>query len=595
MDHFASFDTDDDGVVDFEEFKSLYVHLGGTAEAVEVDSAQDEARRAHPMWELFSKYDLNGDSVLSQYEVGEMMQDMGYKTEADYVQQTMDAFGEYDGNGDSVIELDEFASLWQHLGGAMPAGALPEQNEAPAHEAATPQQTQEAPQSSAALSPAEEKLAATFKKYDTKGDEVLDTAEVTAMMEDMGYKTTPDYVEGIMEVFADFDDHDDANPVVQFERFGELWSHLGGGEHSGAAAAAEGPQDTPYRAEFDKYDLNGDGLLSQHEVKQMMVTLGYKANSDYVTQLLDTFGSYDVDDDGVIEPAEFKMLWEHLGMHTKGVAEGLFKPAEEAPAEEEAAHPLQETFDGFDLNKDGALDETEVKAMMGRLGYKTSDDYVLQTMELFGEWDTSGDHLIQLDEFEALWNHLGGEQVLASKPAAGSAFSVVRGAATSDPLYQRFTSFDQAGNGTLTRHDIQKMMTALGYAANDDYLTELLDLFGSFDKDDDGQVDFEEWKELWAHLGGEDAMGVVDPDKKAAANAHDESDPLWATFKKYDRTNSNSLSSYEVKEMMVRLGYKADDQYAATHSYFSHKECTRGLRLCRASALCHLHAVVCAI
>ena len=38
--------------------------------------------------------------------------------------------------------------------------------------------------------------------------------------------------------------------------------------------------------------------------------------------------------------------------------------------------------------------------------------------------------------------------------------------------------------------------------------SSLLDLFGSFDVDDDGVVDFEEWKSLWAHLGGEDAMAA---------------------------------------------------------------------------------------
>ena len=131
-------------------------------------------------------------------------------------------------------------------------------------------------------------------------------------------------------------------------------------------------------------------------------------------------------------------------------------------------------------------------------------------------------------------------------------------------MYERFASFDLTGTGFLTRHEIQEMMAKLGYAANDRYLSDLLGLFGSFDKDGDGCVDFEEWKELWAHLGGEDAMGETDGAKKSEANVHEESDPLWATFVKYDKTGSNSLSGYEVKEMMVALGYKADEQYVVT-------------------------------
>jgi Ca2+-binding EF-hand superfamily protein len=118
------------------------------------------------------------------------------------------------------------------------------------------------------------------------------------MMVDLGYKTSAGYVDGVMEVFET--PRGDGQPVVEFGDFEALWNHLGGGERTGAKAAAEGPQDTKYRAEFDKYDLNGDGLLSPLEVEQMMTSLGYKANSDYVTQLLETFGNYDADGDGVI-------------------------------------------------------------------------------------------------------------------------------------------------------------------------------------------------------------------------------------------------------------------------------------------------------
>lgn len=425
------------------------------------------------------------------------------------------------------------------------------------------------------VSPAEAKLAATFRQYNTNGNDVLDTEEVTAMMTEMGYKTMPgkfgtapqldyqgaaserclvsaEYVNGIMDVFATFDDHDDENPVVEYERFAELWAHLGGGDHAGATAAKEGDQDTPYRADFDKYDLNGDGLLSQMEVKQMMVSLGYKAGSDYVSDLLDTFGSYDADDDGVIEPAEFQLLWEHLGMHEKDVA--VASLTAEVAAVVPSGHPLQDQFDKFDLNKDGVLDMDEVKAMMGVLGYKTSDDYVAQTMDLFGDYDADGDGMVQIEEFEALWKHLGGDQV----SAAQGTVKEVPAEVLADPLYGRFQSFDQTSQGFLTRHDIQGMMTALGYAANEDYLTSLLDLFGIFDADDDGVVDFDEFKDLWAHLGGEDAMGAAEGTSKRTEHSDD---PLWATFCKYDKTGSGSMSQREVKEMMVVLGYTADEKY----------------------------------
>ena len=88
-----------------------------------------------------------------------------------------------------------------------------------------------------------------------------------------------------------------------------------------------------------------------------------------------------------------------------------------------------------------------------------------------------------------------------------------------------------AEQGFLTRHDIALMMKEMGYAADEDYLSQVVDLFKSFDADDDGIVEFNEFKLLWEHLGGEDALQASsDPQARKARNEHDEQDPLWRTF-----------------------------------------------------------------
>jgi Ca2+-binding EF-hand superfamily protein len=121
MDHFASsFDADSDGAIDFEEFKALFRHLGGTIEPTAIENARDVGRLDHPMWQIFSTYDLNGDGLLSAYEVRKMMEHFGYKVDESYVHRTMNAFG--GSNGDNAIELDEFPALWDYLGGELPAG-----------------------------------------------------------------------------------------------------------------------------------------------------------------------------------------------------------------------------------------------------------------------------------------------------------------------------------------------------------------------------------------------------------------------------------------------------------------------------------------
>ena len=144
-----------------------------------------------------------------------MMEDMGYKAEESYVQQTMSLFGEHDDNGDNAIDLDEFAGLWEHLGGALPAGAQVQESEAP-----EAQRTE---------SPARDsELRLTFERYDSDQDGVLNNDEVRAMMESLGYKTSTEYIDGVMETFATI--RDDGSTAVEFEVFEELWNHLGGGE-----------------------------------------------------------------------------------------------------------------------------------------------------------------------------------------------------------------------------------------------------------------------------------------------------------------------------------------------------------------------------
>jgi hypothetical protein len=54
------------------------------------------------------------------------------------------------------------------------------------------------------------------------------------------------------------------------------------------------------------------------------------------------------------------------------------------------------------------------------------------------------------------------------------------------------------------------MMVALGYKVSAAYLADLMDLFGDFDKDADGVVEFGEFKKLWEHLGaGHDAEAAT--------------------------------------------------------------------------------------
>ena len=71
------------------------------------------------------------------------------------------------------------------------------------------------------------------------------------------------YLQGLIDLFGKFDQDQDG--VVEFNEFGDLWTHLGGEPPivGAAAAAVKGEQlDAARSKEFSKFDLNADGVLS---------------------------------------------------------------------------------------------------------------------------------------------------------------------------------------------------------------------------------------------------------------------------------------------------------------------------------------------
>ena len=62
-------------------------------------------------------------------------------------------------------------------------------------------------------------------------------------------------------------------------------------------------------ARFARFDSNKDGVLGLEEVAELMVTMGFAADRDYIRALMSKF---DQNGDGVLEVAEFGPLFEFL-------------------------------------------------------------------------------------------------------------------------------------------------------------------------------------------------------------------------------------------------------------------------------------------
>eukprot|EP01052_Picozoa_sp_SAG31_P040795 SAG31_NODE_6005_length_2217_cov_10.084986_1_plen_148_part_10 len=128
----------------------------------------------------------------------------------------------------------------------------------------------------ASPAPANSALRATFDKYDTNGDGVLDEYEVAAMMLALGFDATKDYLKEMIEVFGAADT--DSSGAIEFSEFPMLWEHLGGDQTVTATESA--PANSALRTTFDKYDVDRDGMLNQKEVLMMMQDLRFEVDGE---------------------------------------------------------------------------------------------------------------------------------------------------------------------------------------------------------------------------------------------------------------------------------------------------------------------------
>lgn len=129
---------------------------------------------------------------------------------------------------------------------------------------------------------------------------------------------------------------------------------------------------------FRALDLNGDGKLSQEEIRSGMNRSTELVNTELDMKLL--FDSVDIDNSGFIDYTEFIMAslqGEALVSQDK----------------------LEVAFRKFDLDRNGRISPAELKEL-----FRNSEEDVAANVwkELIVEADTNGDGEIDLSEFKAL-------------------------------------------------------------------------------------------------------------------------------------------------------------------------------------------------
>lgn len=236
------------------------------------------------------------------------------------------------------------------------------------------------------------------------------------------------------------------------------------------------------RRAFAEFDTNRSGQLDFRELRQALAKLGLSSDSSTV---LTTMRSFDVDASGTLSFPEFEKLVTLIARPRKAAA--TVATVAPSPAETRRA------FSEFDSNRSGQLDFRELRQALAKLGLPSDTTTVLNAMRSF---DTDASGTLSFPEFEKL-------VALIARPTNPQQ-AVPAATFTPSPAETRrvFGEFDLNRSGQLDFRELRQALAKLGLPSDS---TSVLNAMRSFDADASGTLSFPEFEKLVALIGGKGA------------------------------------------------------------------------------------------
>ncbi|PIA40825.1 hypothetical protein AQUCO_02400114v1 [Aquilegia coerulea] len=129
---------------------------------------------------------------------------------------------------------------------------------------------------------------------------------------------------------------------------------------------------------FEKFDVNGDGKISQFELGSIMGSLGHSATEEELQRMIE---EVDSDGDGFIDLNEF------IELNTNGVDSAKI------------LDDLKNAFLIFDMDGNGSISPEELQKVMKSLGESCSMD---ECRKMISGVDVDGDGMINFEEFKVM-------------------------------------------------------------------------------------------------------------------------------------------------------------------------------------------------
>ncbi|CAH9101221.1 unnamed protein product [Cuscuta epithymum] len=160
---------------------------------------------------------------------------------------------------------------------------------------------------------------------------------------------------------------------------------------------------------------------------------------------------------------------------------------------------LRRVFDLFDRNNDNVLSVDELSEALNLLGLETDFSQMESTVWSFIQPGSSG---LRFEDFDALHRSL--DHVFFGSPMdsdlsggdAADAPSISCPAQEENDLTEAFKVFDEDGDGFISARELQAVLAKLGLKEEGREMDRVEQMISSVDQNQDGQVDFFEFKDM---------------------------------------------------------------------------------------------------
>jgi len=275
------------------------------------------------------------------------------------------------------------------------------------------------------------------------------------------------------------------------------------------------------KAAFLQYDINRDGNISRQELEDGMVQSGQFSFDEART----AFDIADINGDGEIDIAEFVQLMFPNAAEIISQLKRNFQSIDD----------VVNTFNSWDLNRDGSISFSELQSAVTKSGQKLSEEE-MNAIFVIGDVDQNGE--IDLEEFKRMMI-----------PTAYDVVSKFRSVhKTTKDVQMAFKKFDSNNDGAIDRSELTSALTSGGM----NFTQQEIDaIFNAADVDKDGQVDYEEFICLMCPS----AAAIVCKFRSQYKNIDD----VKAAFKRFDSNGDGALDKKELSAAMKSSGQSYAD------------------------------------